>query len=70
MNLDKSRVPSKLPEVYEVVRPGESLRILRRGDVVIVRGRYPIGANRLTVFFIGAALGILLGAFVDALFLW
>lgn len=49
-------------EVYEVVRPGDTLRVRDAyGRVVIVRGRYARGFSRLAVFVVGVSLGLLVG---------
>lgn len=47
-------------EVYEVVRPGDTLRVRDAyGRVVVIRGRYAVGFTRLFVFLLGLGLGLM-----------
>lgn len=51
------------PEVYEVVRPGDTLRVRDAyGQVVVIRGRYSTGWTRLAMFMLGLGLGLLVAA--------
>lgn len=47
-------------EVYEVLRPGDTLRIRDAyGRIVVIRGRYATGFTRLAMFILGLGLGLL-----------
>ena len=56
-------------EVYEVVRPGDTLRVRDAYGrvVVVIKGRYAIGFTRLYVFTLGISLGLLASALVSLL---